>query len=147
MDVFERVSASQTLLSQRTTNALGLLGEQDFRDALRGHLDLRFRLVSTADQRQLDSPRSPGRGCRLSRETPPQQLCDRVFELAVLFDGLELEVAHQVIGKLEGRLHPSQNPIDLLFWQGSGRGRRARHRIRADRLPFRSVESPGNREH
>lgn len=84
---------------------LGFVFEQHFRHTLGRHLLTWSSLVCALDERQLEA--SAGRRWRagLLSQASPQQAGDRVLELPVLLDRVDLHLAHQVVGQIEGCLH------------------------------------------
>jgi hypothetical protein len=81
------------------------LFEQSSGNALRGHLLTGPSFVSALDEWELD-PRARSRGLRVFLGKPtPQQVGDRVLELAILLDGENLDVLHQILGQVQSCFH------------------------------------------
>jgi hypothetical protein len=86
------------LLSHSTTVRLGLLLEQDLRRALRSDLFAVPRSVSASNEWEPDALAYPCGPNRLTSESALEEVGDRVFELAVILDGADLDRPHQLIG-------------------------------------------------
>jgi alpha-D-ribose 1-methylphosphonate 5-triphosphate synthase subunit PhnL len=66
--------------------------------------------VSALDEREPDSLAGRRRHPRLLGQAAPEKVGDHILQLAVLFDGADLDRAHQVIGQIERRLHAAIIP-------------------------------------
>src|SRR5688572_16189577 len=109
-------SATQTLASARYSltpeGPIDLLLEEDVRYALRGQLLPGWGRVPATDERQLHAV--PALRWRLVLERALQQVGDDVLELPVLAGRLDLDAPHELVWKVECRLHPPSLPENQL---------------------------------